>query len=164
MTATFRIFLGTLLASASFAVHAAECDSPAGARQTVERLDADIAAIKAQQKKQQAELTAEIDAITKKMLDDGRWSKHQTGKIYMEIMQSPTYSGLEKKKMGTVGVYVDAARAYAGYKKQGDMAAACNHARAMLFSQSALSSFSKKQFEFMRDSARRAAEQAVKNP
>lgn len=143
---------------------AGACDTAHSARQTVDGVDAAIAGLKAQQKKKQAELTAQIDAITRKMLDDGHWSKTQTGKIYMEIMQSATYSEMEKKKMATVEVFVDAARAYAGHMKRGDIAAACPQAKAMLFSQEALASFGTRQYTFMRDSAKKAAAYAVKFP
>jgi hypothetical protein len=159
-----RLNLALFLAMVALAAHGAECDSPDAARRTVDGLQANIASIKAEQKRQQAEMTAEINAITKKMLDEERWTKIQTSKIYMDIMQSPEYSAFEKKKMAAVEVLVEAARSYAGAMKQNDLAAACPQARAMLFSQSAIAGFNAKQFTFMRDGAKKAAARALKAP
>lgn len=157
MNSFSRALLALLLAASTHAAHGADCDSGDSARHTVDSLTANIAAMKAAQKEHKAVVAADVDAITKRMVDQQRWTKRQAGQIYMEIMQSSTFSDLERKKMGAVEVYVEAARGFAAQMKKGDIPAACMQAKAMLFSQAAITGFYDKQYAFMLASAKKAA-------
>jgi hypothetical protein len=156
-----RALPALLLAAAAFSAHGADCDTGDNARRTVDSLTANIAGMKATQREHKAVVAADVDAITKKMVDEQRWTKRQAGQIYMEIMQSSTFSDLERKKMGAVEVYVEAARGFAAHMKKGDIPAACMQAKAMLFSQAAITGFNDKQYAYMLASAKKAAARSL---
>lgn len=158
MTNTVRITLALLLAaSAHIASAAGQCDTKESARKTVAGLDTSMASLKANQKKREADVQAEIDGITRKMVDSKRWTKEQSGKFYIEMMQSPVFAGFQKQKMDTLNGYMQATEAFVALQKKGDVVKACPQATKMLDSLSVITGLNDKQYAFMLDSAKKAA-------
>ena len=157
MTKLLRITALVLLAASSHIASAGQCDTKESARKTVTGIDASMMSLKTKQKKREAAAQAEIDAITKKMVDSKRWTKEQSGNFYLEQMHSPTFSGLQKQKMETLKVFVEATDAFVPLQKKKDVVKACPYAAKMLDSLGLITQYNDKQYAAMLDAAKKAA-------
>jgi hypothetical protein len=157
MTKLFRISLAIVLAASPYIASAGQCDTKDGARKTVTGLDASMMSLKTNQKKREAAAQAEIDAITRKMVDSKRWTKEQSGAFYLEQMQSPAFAGLQKQKMENLKEYMQATELFVVQQKKKDFGKACPYAAKMLDSLTVITGLNDKQYAVMLASAQKAA-------
>jgi hypothetical protein len=157
MTFMIRTTVAILFAASASMAVAGQCDTKEGARKTVTGLDASMMTLKTNQKKREASAQAEIDAITKKMVDSKRWTKEQSGTFYLEQMQSPAFSGLQKQKMDILKVYMQATESFVEQQKKKDDMKACTYASKMLDSLNAITALNDKQYAGMLEAAKKVA-------